>query len=569
VLTMEPQTDNDDGSIAMSGNLLPIPEWMKAKARDVHAQHVKWQKPSSVYHPSSNNHDHDRHHHHPLRHLSMSKHSSNSSFAAVVRPPPKLIPLPESVVAPMSLLRRSYEPDHTAFPPQANDDNSFSSVASSPLSIRKSVSCPTNQSITIMMTQPTSPIRKHSSSSSSRLCPSNSLDTHTKEDDPNENAHENRHLNNMNNDMLAPTPSTSAGRTFVIRPSPPDSDDSRLEHNHVETFNFRESSHEPQLSHARTPRNNHNENDNDHDDADDNVRSSLNKWRARAIANPFAKRNTPRPPQRQAQAQAQAHMLTHVNPAENILPTMTTTTRSGVARAPTRDELRTTATKGVSGGQPQQIRKSSFQMQPPRPPLPLDTRNNMQNNQRHPEETNAPRRDDNFDDNGEEANDHTSLFESESKSGSQEWIVDTRAEMKCNIRPCVQRRRRSSQEERREIHGVSLNEESSKCDRREANHDHEENGRVPCGAPTGVSAKNRENDDNNINNSNDSEKSRTVETLATPSLSSPPKAMLKQPKRPEKGKVVNSNCVSALAEIQRKRDERRAWQASEKQRKYV
>ncbi|RQM26670.1 hypothetical protein B5M09_004502 [Aphanomyces astaci] len=107
---MEPQSAPGDDP----AGLLPIPDWMKARARVVSTQNVTWQKPA-VYHSSAT---------HPLR---------QSLSSATVKPPAKLTPLP---------LDNNQQDDYSHHNNQSHRHHPLYHDPQSLPSIQKSVSCP-------------------------------------------------------------------------------------------------------------------------------------------------------------------------------------------------------------------------------------------------------------------------------------------------------------------------------------------------------------------------------------------------------------------------------------------
>ncbi|OQR82329.1 sporangia-induced kinesin-like protein [Achlya hypogyna] len=175
-----PVMEPDDGA-----PLLPIPEWMKAKARVVSTQSVTWQKPA-MYHSSTN----------PLR----------MSSSGSLKPPTKLAPLPD----------------------MASNQQQHALETDVPC-ILKSMSCPPS------------------------LSPAKALPV----------------------PLLAPIP-TCAGPTFVHQIP-------KTEAYPEETGQSAEP--EQQVANVNIPIR--------QSRVLSEVAGSMNKWRARAIANPFAKRKTP------------------------------------------------------------------------------------------------------------------------------------------------------------------------------------------------------------------------------------------------------------------------------------
>ncbi|KAF0717779.1 Aste57867_2096 [Aphanomyces stellatus] len=222
---MEPQSDDGGGA-----PLLPIPDWMKAKARGVSTQNVNWQKPA-VYHNA----------------LRLSQSSLH------LKPPAKLLPLVDN------------NQQHHESNPQSAVDGEGQSVPSfsSPGSIRKSVSCPP-PTHPLQLARPATPppplgfpqhpSRPPSSPSSSLVPIPSSLPT-----------------------FMHETPAIDTGRCTMTPPprTPPTiarSDEDGAVEDNSRLMPLRQS-------------------------ASDFGKS--NKWRARALANPFAKRkpaNNERPP---------------------------------------------------------------------------------------------------------------------------------------------------------------------------------------------------------------------------------------------------------------------------------
>ncbi|KAH9107146.1 hypothetical protein LEN26_014353 [Aphanomyces euteiches] len=190
---MEPQTDD-------AAPLLPIPDWMKAKARGVSTNNVNWSKPSVYYG-------------HPLR---------QSQSQSVLKPPAKLVPLHES-----------------------NQHDSIQDVcASPPPSIRKSGSVPP---LSRPATPP--PSMQHLVPTPTAL-PTFVTDTSRTMTPP--------HLaSSMENRFRTSTP--------LIRASTPELSSASSDKSPLFTMPLRQS----------------------YD------LNKTNKWRARAIANPFAKRKPP------------------------------------------------------------------------------------------------------------------------------------------------------------------------------------------------------------------------------------------------------------------------------------
>ncbi|RHZ31136.1 hypothetical protein DYB37_009275 [Aphanomyces astaci] len=205
---MEPQSAPGDDP----AGLLPIPDWMKARARVVSTQNVTWQKPA-VYHSSAT---------HPLR---------QSLSSATVKPPAKLTPLP---------LDNNQQDDYSHHNNQSHRHHPLYHDPQSLPSIQKSVSCPPLP--TIATRRPATP--------------------------PPPNA-------------FAPTP--SALPTFVHEPA--------LDSSRTMTPPPRSARTPPPPVRSTTP-----SRSTDASSPCIPLRQSIesnkpsNKWKARAIANPFAKR---------------------------------------------------------------------------------------------------------------------------------------------------------------------------------------------------------------------------------------------------------------------------------------
>ncbi|ETV97140.1 hypothetical protein H310_09942 [Aphanomyces invadans] len=227
---MEPQSAPGDDGVA----LLPIPDWMKARARVVSTQNVHWQKPAA-YHSSAT---------HPLR---------QSLSSATLKPPAKLTPLPIDNNQHDDAHSRHHNQHFQSHQPHVLLPFEPPSPCLVLPSIQKSISCPP------LPTVPTRPATPPP-------------------------------LN-----VFAPTP--SALPTFLHEPG--------VDNTHrTVTPQSSRSIHTPPLTRARTP-------PRSGDSANRCIpmrqsmesNKSTNKWRTRAIANPFAKRkpaaasnNVDRPP---------------------------------------------------------------------------------------------------------------------------------------------------------------------------------------------------------------------------------------------------------------------------------